>query len=82
MSLSHAYEATETDVLDVMRASGLEPTMEEAEAVFAAHVSPRLGEVARAALHGDKLDEQTEAANGMIREILAEAGVIPSAPAP
>ncbi len=82
MTLAHAYEATEMDVLAVMREAGLDPSLDEAERAFAAHVAPRQAEVARAALAGDGLDDQTASANARIREILDEAGLIPGAPAP
>ena len=82
MSLSNAWEVTSDDVAAVMAESGREVSMDEADAILARHVAPHFDSVAKAALRGDGLDEQAEAARGRIREILTDAGVVGTAPAP
>ncbi len=76
------FEVTDEDVRAVAESLGQDVDLDGAEEIRARLTDVELSSIQRAALHGDGLDEQTEAAHAKLGEILVAKGVLAPPPSP
>lgn len=74
------FEVTPEDVQAVMAMEGRPVSYGEAEALLDEHVVPAEGQIGRAALRGNDLDQQTDYAYQAIADVLRRAGLIGGRP--